>query len=406
MRITYLHQYFNTPEMSGGTRSYEMARRLVAMGHEVNMVTSWREEGDERDWYETEEAGIRVHWLPVPYSNHMSYSERMRAFVRFAWQAARKAASIPADVVFATSTPLTIALPGAYAARKQKVPLVFEVRDLWPDVPIALGALRGSASRYVAYKLESFAYRSSKSIVALTPTMRDFISGKRVPLEKISVIPNGADIHYAEDALSEVGDDGGSYLGKKQLLYCGGLGPAHGPEYLLDLARELNRQTLGVEVLVVGDGKLRRNLEGTAEREGILNVTIRFIGNVPREKVFQYYAMADASIMTMAPTEILYRHSVQNKFFDSLAAGRPVFSNYRGWASEIAEIEGAGEILPRDDVPLAARILHDRLTDADWISARGEAAYHLAKNRFSRDDLAVQLEHVLQDAVTAGGKGA
>ncbi len=70
--------------MAGGTRSYEMARRLVANGHEVNMVTSWREEDERKDWFVTDEAGIRVHWLPVPYSNKMSHGERIRAFFRFA----------------------------------------------------------------------------------------------------------------------------------------------------------------------------------------------------------------------------------------------------------------------------------------------------------------------------------
>ena len=123
--------------MAGGTRSYEMARRLVAMGHEVNMVTSWREPDGRNDWFTTDEAGIQVHWLPVPYSNHMSYNQRIASFFKFAWGAARKAATLPADVVFATSTPLTISLPGVYAARRQKVPMVFEVRDLWAELPIA-----------------------------------------------------------------------------------------------------------------------------------------------------------------------------------------------------------------------------------------------------------------------------
>ncbi|WP_018880505.1 glycosyltransferase [Thioalkalivibrio sp. ALE30] len=175
MRITYLHQYFNTPEMAGGTRSYEMARRLVAMGHEVNMVTSWREEGSERDWYETDEAGIRVHWLPVPYSNQMSYRERIQAFFRFAWKASRKAASLPADVVFATSTPLTIALPGAYAARRQKVPMVFEVRDLWPELPIAMGALNNPVLRWGAHKLEGFAYSRAQAVVGLPLGVQDWV---------------------------------------------------------------------------------------------------------------------------------------------------------------------------------------------------------------------------------------
>src|SRR5690606_2268049 len=110
-------QYFNTPRMAGSTRSYEMARRLTEWGHDVHMVTSWREPARTTDWFTTTEAGIQVHWLPVPYSNHMSYAERIRAFSRFAFHAARRALSLPADVVFASSTPLTIALPGVYAAR-------------------------------------------------------------------------------------------------------------------------------------------------------------------------------------------------------------------------------------------------------------------------------------------------
>ena len=128
--------------MSGGTRSYEFARRLVSMGHQVNMITSWRDPDGRNSWFSTNEDGINVHWLPVPYSNSMSYSQRLFSFFRFAILSARKAASLPADVVFATSTPLTIVLPAFYASRCQSVPMVFEVRDLWPELPIAMGALR------------------------------------------------------------------------------------------------------------------------------------------------------------------------------------------------------------------------------------------------------------------------
>src|SRR5690606_17835060 len=96
--------------------SYEMARRLVERGHAVHMITAWPEDDGRRGWFHTHEAGIEVHWIPVPYSNHLSYSDRLRAFFRFAQKAAVKAAAIPADLFFATSTPLTIALPAVYAA--------------------------------------------------------------------------------------------------------------------------------------------------------------------------------------------------------------------------------------------------------------------------------------------------
>ena len=94
MRILYLHQYFNTPSMTGGTRSYEMARRLVKMGHEVNMVTSWREPDGRKHWFQTNESGVNVHWLPVPYSNRMGFNARILAFLKFALRSSLLAASL------------------------------------------------------------------------------------------------------------------------------------------------------------------------------------------------------------------------------------------------------------------------------------------------------------------------
>ncbi len=105
MHIVYLHQYYTTPrsETGGWTRSYELARRLVAAGHEVDVITTdnYPEPSWKRGWRETEDDGIRVHWLPVPYDNRMSYARRMQAFLAFAVGSARKAASLGGDVVFA-----------------------------------------------------------------------------------------------------------------------------------------------------------------------------------------------------------------------------------------------------------------------------------------------------------------
>ena len=82
MHIVYLHQYFNTPQMSGSTRSFEIGRRLAAAGHTIDMVTSWREPSKVRGWYCSDVEGMRVHWLPVPYSNRMRYPVRIGAFPR------------------------------------------------------------------------------------------------------------------------------------------------------------------------------------------------------------------------------------------------------------------------------------------------------------------------------------
>lgn len=378
--------------MPGGTRSYEMARRLVAMGHEVNMVTSWREPNSRKDWFTTDEDGIQVHWLSVSYSNHMSHNQRIKAFLKFAWGSAHKAASMPADVVFATSTPLTIALPGVYAARRQKVPMVFEVRDLWPDVPYAMKVINNNFVFWAAKQLEKFAYRKSAQIISLTPTMRDFISGQGIPLSKITSIPNLANLDAFRADRKQ--DDG-----MKVILYCGNLGPAHGSEYLVELAKYFYDHALNIKIEVVGGGKLLESMKQATAYYGCIGRTIVFHGPKPKNQVADFFLSADATIMTITDCELLYRHSVQNKFFDSLAAGKPVIANYRGYASELAEIMNVGLIVDRNDIEEAASRIADYLADQEVLLLAGKNARKLAEDRFSGDELAAQLEQVLLRAV-------
>ena len=152
MKIIYLHQYFSTLRGKEGTRSFEMARRLVKMGHEVHMITSWRDNTDARDWFKTIEEGIVVHWYPNRYQNDFTTISRIIAFLKFALAAFLRGRSLSGDVVFATSTPLTIIFPGFLIARKLSIPLVFEVRDLWPSLPIAMGVIKDPISKFLARK--------------------------------------------------------------------------------------------------------------------------------------------------------------------------------------------------------------------------------------------------------------
>ena len=401
MRIAYLHQYFNTPEMPGGTRSYEMARRLVARGHEVNMVTSWREDDCRRDWFETEEAGIRVHWLPVPYSNKMGFHERIRAFFRFAWGAARKAASSPADVVFATSTPLTISLPAAYAAKRQNIPMVFEVRDLWPELPIAVGALKNPVLRSAARKLERFAYSQSEHIVALSPGMNEGIVKTGFPQDRIAVIPNSCDID-----LFQVPIEKGmalrrkfEWLGNRPLvIYAGTFGRINGVGYLAKLAAEMLDMANDVRFLAVGEGYEYENIRNKARELNVLDRNFFMLRQLPKAEMPALFSAATSTMSTFIDLPEMWGNSA-NKFFDSLAAARPVAINYGGWQADLLRETGAGLVLPPKDIPQAANILAKAIKDREWLKKAGRAAFELARYRFSRERLAGQLEKVLIAAV-------
>ncbi|OLO10225.1 glycosyltransferase WbuB [Chromohalobacter japonicus] len=398
MRILYLHQYFNTPEMSGGTRSYEMARRMVAAGHEVHMLTSYREKGYQSDWFTTNEAGIQVHWFPVPYSNHMSYGQRIKAFFAFAFAARQKALSLEGDIVFATSTPLTIALPGVLAARKHQIPMVFEVRDLWPEVPIAIGALKNPIMRFGARWLERWAYRHSSSVVALSPGMKQGIVSTGYPASRVAVIPNSSDNHeFQHDQQAAVAfRSERPWLGSRPLLvYAGTFGKINGVGYMVELASALQERGSDICFLLVGDGQERPAVIEAAQEAGVYEKNMFFESVIPKREI-----PALLSAATIASNLVIdlpaARANSANKFFDSLAAGKPVLINHGGWMHELIKAHGCGLAMWETPVEKVAEELDEKLHDSVWLDQAGAAAKVLAEQEFDREVLANQLIQVME----------
>ncbi|MGI9205277.1 MAG: glycosyltransferase family 4 protein [Woeseiaceae bacterium] len=402
MRIVYLHQYFVTPEMVGGSRSYEMARRLVAAGHDVHMVTSDQaaKSGDPA-WRESVESGIQVHWASVPYNNEMSFRQRMQAFIRFAWRAAQKARELHGDLIFATSTPLTIALPAVYASRRSKVPMVFEVRDLWPAVPIAIGAIRNPVAKLMARWLERFAYRNAVRVVALAPGMREEIIATGYPPDNVSVIPNGCDLDVFEDTGSgaEIRNRYDWLQDRPLLVFTGTFGLVNGMDYLVHLAAALKKTDPDIRIVAVGGGREFSRTESLAAEAGVLNDNLYLLGMLPKNEAAAWTVAADMTIALFTGPSIVWRDAVQNKFFDSLAAGKPVANNFPGWQSKLAADAGAGLILSATDLDEAARDVVSALRDSSWMAKAGATARSLAEGRFNRDLLAAELAGVLEAAL-------
>lgn len=406
MHIIYLHQYFNTPEMSGGTRSYEMARRLVEYGHTVDLITADRDIASKKKggWVVTNEAGINVHWAPVAYNNSMSYYERIMAFFRFAIYSSIKAVSLKADIIFATSTPLTIAIPAIIASKIRRIPMVFEVRDLWPDVPIAIGALSNPILKKVSLWLERQAYRNSKYIVALAPGMKEAIEKKGFSGDTIEVIPNGSDID-----LFDVGKNPGlklreetAWLGNRPLvIFVGTLGYVNGVEYFAHLANYIYKQDENIRFVVIGEGKEGEKVRKLAESYGVLNKNFFMLGALPKKQIPAWHSATDLCTALFTGPRIVWKDAVQNKFFDSMAAGKPIINNFVGWQSELAEKYGAGVIVSPDDIESAGKKVLEVVADKEWLKQAGKSAKALAHEQFSRDQLAMKLEKVLIEAVSS-----
>jgi glycosyltransferase involved in cell wall biosynthesis len=397
MRIVYIHQYYCNPAMAGGIRSYEQARRLVARGHTVHVITTDITPGKRSlGWRTTEDDGVIVHWYSVPYSNEMSFARRIRAFAEFMVLATAKAAALGADLVFATSTPLTVAVPGVLAAKLRRVPFVFEVRDLWPEVPIEMGALRNPLARRLAGALAGFAYRNAEEVVALSPGMAAGVRARR-PATRVEVIPNAADLDlFAVDpeAVRRFRDDH-RWLGDRPLIvYTGALGMVNGVDYLIRAARRMREIDPDVQVLIVGHGREWADTERLAAEYGLLDSTVRMWPKVPKSELPVILGAATLSTSFVRPIRALWDNSA-NKFFDALAAGRPIAVNYGGWQADLLRETGAGLVLDPYDAESAGDLMAVRVRDDVWLKEAREAAHTLAVQRFSRDLLFERFEAVL-----------
>ena len=389
--------------MSGGTRSFEMARRLVAAGHRVSMITSNREAAAHSGWYTTKEAGIDVHWLPVAYSNRMSYPKRVLAFVRFAIASARRAASIRGDVIFATSTPLTIAIPALYASWRQNIPMVFEVRDMWPAVPIAMGVIRSPLLVWLARLLERTAYRRSSHIVALAPGMKVDVVATGIPAERVTVIPNGCDLDvFGKTLPKEIGPrvKHDWLTDRKLVVFTGTLGKANGVSYLARVAACVKAIDPEIRFVVVGDGADAPNVRSTAMQCGVLDSTFFMLPSVPKHEAAQWVRGADMVMCLFTGPRVIWKDAVQNKFFDAVAAGKPTASNFEGFQSLVAVEHGIGVILDPNDHTKAAKQLVGTLNDVQWLAGVKSRSRVLAEGDFSRDVLANRLLAVLTKAVS------
>jgi len=301
--------------------------------------------------------GIVEHFLPTRYSNHLAYGARIKAFARFAVGASRVAARIPHDVVFASSTPLTVAIPGIYAARRRRSPMVFEVRDVWPEVPIAMGALRSPAARWAATWLEAQAYRHSSEIVALSPAMSESIR-RRFPDARVTVIPNNCDLAEFADA-----DRAGErlraetpWLGDRPMvLYAGTIGLANGVDYVVRMAARLSTIDPEIRVVVMGDGAKRDEVRALAQGLGVLDRTLFLPPAVMRRDAVAWFGACDLALSTFLNLPALSANS-PNKVFDALAAGRPIAVNNGGWVAELITEHEAG----RGDVRARSAGLPDR----------------------------------------------
>lgn len=355
MKILYIHQYFKTPQEPGGTRSYWIAKELIKNGHEVIMLTTSSQISSKVVKKSID--GLDVIYLKVPYNQNMGFFARLSSFIRFMFRSTLMALKVKdIDLVIATSTPLTIGFPALVLKKFKNIPFVFEVRDLWPEVPIQMGALKNSFVIAIANYFEKFIYENASHIIALSPGMADGVRKKNISDSKISIISNMAKIdefwprENNFDLMTKLGLNKNSF----KVIHFGSLGLANGAMTIIESAKLL-KDNNSIDFLFIGGGSTESELIHKCEMYNLKNV--HFLGSFPMNTTSEIVNFSDISIVSFMDIPILYTNS-PNKLFDSLSAGKPIIVNSAGWTKDLVENNQCGYYVnPNNPIELVDKIL-------------------------------------------------
>lgn len=391
MKIIYLHQYFKFPNETGGTRSYDLAKGFVAFQHVVEVITTTSDEKYKTAsrWSKVVQDGLVVHYIYLPYGNHLSYWQRTLVFLQFLYYSTFKLFSLQGDIVLATSTPLTIGIPAILKKWRHNTPFVFEVRDVWPEAVIAIGALTNKIIQKALYKLEGLIYKNAAALVPLSVDMKRSIVTRYPKLnhKPIVVIENISEINRFQNGFDKnygVIKEKIGFQPRFPILYAGTFGRVNGISYVIALAEKTMLLDPSIVFVLIGDGAEKNPIRKEAMEKGVLNKNVFILDSVSKQELPQLYYECAMGSSFVIPIPELWANSA-NKFFDTLAAGKPILINHEGWQKEVILNKKIGYVLPEQltDAAISDFVLY--ANNSSNIEKQQQNALNVAKLNYSLD---------------------
>ena len=405
MRILYLSQYFPPEAGATQTRAYEMSRNWVRLGHSVTMLSEipnhpsgiippeYRGKLYERADLE----GIDVIRVWVKASPVKNLRNRMFFYLSFMVNAALAGlllARQPYDLIYASSPPLFVGGAALLLSCLRRIPLVFEVRDLWPESAVTLGEIRNRRMIALATRLEIACYRRARRIIVVTEGIRDRLLERGWGIDKINLVQNGAntqlfqfDPQARQQKRAELGLEG-----KFVAVYAGIHGLAQGLESVVRTAQLLQDQP-DIHIILIGDGPKKQDIHQLVDSLGLGN--IRLLPEQPRASIPAYLSASDAALVPLKKLE-LFRGALPSKLFDAWACERPVLLSVDGEARRILEQAGGGLFVPPEDPQALAQALLELKENPDLRREMGLNGRLYTEQNYSRKALAERLAHILE----------
>lgn len=404
MRVLYLSQYFPPEVGATQTRAYEMASGLVTAGHQVTMIAEvpnhpsgiippeYKGKLYERAGLD----GIEVIRVWVTTAAVKTFRTRLAFYLSYMFSATLAGLLLARkhyDIIYATSPPLFVGAAGLVLSYLRRTPMVFEVRDLWPESAVVLGELKNPRFIALAKRLERACYTRARLVILTTQEMKDHLVERGIPSEKMEVVRNGANpdlFRFDPQARQEIRQDMG-LEGRFVVIYAGILGLAQGLSSVLQAAERLHPRDSNVHFVFVGEGPEKADLVADAGQRQLANVT--FLPAQPRERVPTYLSAADAALIPLIRTRLV--GALPSKMFDAMACERPILLSAEGEALRVLNREKVGlSVRPEDPESLCQAILTLK-QDPALAHRFGQRGRRAVIERYSRQAQAQQLVRIL-----------
>lgn len=410
MNILLLHQYFLEDDDPGGSRWNEMTKTWIEEGHSITVIAgmmhyngnSKRQEYKNKYFVKNIQGSVIVHRTHVSEAYNSGFIGRLWGYFSFmfssVWAGLFKVKG-QFDVVVVTSPPLFVGLSGYLISRFKRIPMVFEIRDLWPESAIDTGVLTNKWIIKVAYWFEKFIYKKADLINVLTPAFYNTLKDKKnVPESKLIMIPNAADFSLSEQLEETFNRE----LFRKEhnlssyfvITYVGAHGVANHLEQLIEAGKVL--EDTNVLFLLIGQGMEKERLLKLAAERNVTNV--RFIDPVPKKEVFKYILASEmgASVLKKVDT---FKTVYSNKTFDYFSCKIPIIMAIDGVSRELVEKANAGTYVEPENIYEYERVIRHYLKNPSQLKLEGNNGFQYAKLNFDRKILAQKYVKLIQEII-------
>jgi glycosyltransferase involved in cell wall biosynthesis len=366
--VWILNHYAISPDVAGGTRHYDLGKELIKRGYKVTIFASGFDHITKKyikikpkESIKIEDySKVRFIWL-----NTISYSKnnwrRVLNMISYGVKVLSVCRGIEKpDVVIGSSVHPFAGLAAWWLARRYKAKFIFEVRDLWPQTAVDMGAMTATGiPAKILYAWEKFMYKKAEKIIVLLPNAKEYIEKRGIDLQKIVWIPNGVDLERFDNPVSlntfsKAGIIFDNYKDKFKVIYTGAHGPANGLEVIVETAKLVSKKYKNIHFFLIGDGMEKKKLIKLAKQYRLENIS--FLNPLPKFQIPALLLQSDLLLHCLSPIGVFKYGISPNKIYDYLASGKPIIMSVKALNNIVEDAKAGITVEPGNSKTLAKAI--------------------------------------------------